>query len=256
MAWRRVFVVSGGVHKLHHQLRSTSGVKYLHDQHHARLEALNVLQDLMMERPISECQFVVCQKGAPTLQFITCANSWKHYKYPKLFILLYIFFTFPGMVNGSISVCCQMSGFCRSSVVALLAYEDVEEVSLQWKCSKDPSDQPGKPVRMLISKKLHTSERLDWSLWLSFVIFQIDLSDIETYLVLCLENNIQTENRQSWVWNKAFIGSNVSDYHSWINIYTQNPNLAILSLTFQHQNYSWTNQDGTFKQTPFTGETN
>lgn len=31
------------------------------------------------------------------------------------------------MVNGSISVCCQMSGFCRSSVVALLAYEDVEE---------------------------------------------------------------------------------------------------------------------------------
>lgn len=54
-------------------------------------------------------------------------------------------FTFPGEVNGSITVCCQMSGFCRSSVVTFLAYEDiVEEISLQWKCSKDPSDQPGK----------------------------------------------------------------------------------------------------------------
>lgn len=54
------------------------------------------------------------------------------------------FFTFPGEVNGSITVWCQMSGFYRCSVVTLLAYEDVEEVSLQWKCSKDPSDQPGK----------------------------------------------------------------------------------------------------------------
>lgn len=38
----------------------------------------------------------------------------------------------------------------------------------------------------------------------------------ELYAVFGLGENIQTKNRQSWMWNKAFIGSNFSDYYSWI----------------------------------------
>lgn len=44
---------------------------------------------------------------------------------------------------------------------------------------------------------------------------QIGLS-IYFYAVFRLGKNIQTENRQSWMWNKAFIGSNFLGYYSWI----------------------------------------
>lgn len=38
----------------------------------------------------------------------------------------------------------------------------------------------------------------------------------EFYAVFRLGKYIQTQNRQSWMWNKAFIGGKFSDYYSWI----------------------------------------
>lgn len=68
-----------------------------------------------------------------------------------------------------------MSGFCRSSVVALLAK------TLLWResfssgsAAKILQTNQEKSVSMLISK-LQMSERPDWSLWLRFVVFKIDL---------------------------------------------------------------------------------